>query len=64
MELQNQIKKCERCGIEFECKPLQITECQCSNIQLSEKSQRFIQTNYKDCLCKNCLEEIKHLNSN
>jgi len=61
MELQNQIKQCERCGNPFECKPLHISECQCANIHLTEKAQAFIQSHFNNCLCKECLLEINQM---
>ena len=52
-------KKCTRCNVYFECKPGNITQCQCYGIQLSVEEKAFIEDRYSDCLCKKCLQELK-----
>ena len=51
-------KHCARCNLVFECKPGTITQCQCGSIQLSETVKAFIEKEYNDCLCLQCLEEL------
>lgn len=51
-------KKCEKCGQEFECKPEDISNCQCASILLTENARKLIAANYTDCLCSNCLKKI------
>lgn len=51
-------KQCERCGQHFECKPQNITECQCYGLELSDAARQTIAEQYTDCLCRNCLLEI------
>lgn len=51
-------KLCERCGQHFECKPENISECQCYGIELSEVAREAIAERYKDCLCRTCLLDI------
>ena len=33
-------------------------QCQCSSIQLQETVKVFIEKQYNDCLCLQCLKEI------
>lgn len=51
-------KHCPRCNSIFECKPGNIMQCQCSTIKLTEAVKLFIQKEYNDCLCLNCLEQL------
>lgn len=52
-------KSCPRCALPFECKPGNITECQCFGLSFSDPEKMFIADNYADCLCRNCLLAIK-----
>jgi hypothetical protein len=53
-------KTCPRCSRLFECKLGSITECQCCKIQLTIEERAFIEDMYDDCLCKECLHELKN----
>jgi cysteine-rich CWC protein len=53
-------KNCPRCNKIFECKAGNINDCQCSNINLSVEEQSFIETKYQDCLCIDCLKDLKN----
>jgi len=53
-------KHCPRCGNRFECKAGAITACQCYGIVLSDEERAFIEERYNDCLCRNCLLELKN----
>jgi hypothetical protein len=53
-------KHCPRCHLVFECKPGNITQCQCSAIQLTVEETAFIEAKYDDCLCINCLGELQN----
>lgn len=55
----HEIKYCPRCSSAFECKPGNITQCQCFDVQLSRQELEFIKEIYDDCVCKNCLIELK-----
>lgn len=57
---QHEIKSCPRCNTAFECKVGSISLCQCSSITLTIEEQAFIDTKYQDCLCGNCLKDIKN----
>ncbi|MBO6571984.1 cysteine-rich CWC family protein [bacterium] len=52
-------QKCPRCKKGFECKANSISECQCSTVTLTEKDREFISGTFEDCLCVECLKEIK-----
>ena len=53
-------KNCPRCGAGFECKQGAITACQCYGITFSDEEKAFIEERYNDCLCRNCLLELKN----
>jgi hypothetical protein len=52
-------KKCPRCNTAFECKVGDIMKCQCYGIEISVAEEAFIKTTYSDCLCSNCLLQLK-----
>ncbi len=47
-------KICPRCGKEFEC--VHSKDCWCITVHLSDKTRANL-SKYKDCLCKECLED-------
>jgi hypothetical protein len=53
-------KSCPRCQAPFECKVGDITQCQCYGVNLSAEERIFIENKYNDCLCRKCLDELKH----
>nr|MBC7612344.1 cysteine-rich CWC family protein [Pseudopedobacter sp.] len=55
------IKTCEQCGCKLVCKPLEINQCQCYQIVLTESQRAYISNNFKDCLCRNCLLQVVQL---
>jgi len=56
---QHEAKTCPRCNVAFECKAGDISNCQCSGIQLNIEERAFIEERYHDCLCANCLQQLK-----
>lgn len=52
-------KYCPRCKIRFECKVGSILLCQCNSVNLNEEERNFLQEKYDDCLCANCMKELK-----
>jgi hypothetical protein len=52
-------KKCPRCSQVFECRVGDILKCQCYGIELSVAEEAFIKSTYNDCLCRNCLFQLK-----
>lgn len=53
------IKKCSRCQKDFECKHDDIKNCQCASIELQQYQRDNIFKQYDDCLCANCLEQLR-----
>lgn len=58
--MPHELKPCPRCGQAFACKPGNITECQCFGINLTEEEKAFIAEKFDDCLCRNCLLDLKN----
>ncbi|MBS1973582.1 MAG: cysteine-rich CWC family protein, partial [Bacteroidetes bacterium] len=52
-------KRCPRCHAKFECKVGNVANCQCSGIAFSVEEKAFLEERYNDCLCRNCLLELK-----
>jgi len=52
-------KICPRCGVKFECKVGSILLCQCTTVKLSEVEKDYISKKYSDCLCADCMKELK-----
>ena len=50
-------KQCERCGATFQC--TLNGSCWCMTTHFSEKVREYIAGLYDDCLCENCVTEIK-----
>ncbi|WP_111629460.1 cysteine-rich CWC family protein [Larkinella arboricola] len=50
---------CPRCGMAFECKVGSINQCQCVAVQLSEEQRNYIRSRFANCLCANCLREVR-----
>jgi hypothetical protein len=58
-------KYCPRCTVAFECKVGNITQCQCSNINLNVEEHAYIGSLYQDCLCAACIAAVRsEYNSN
>lgn len=56
----HEAKYCPRCSQSFECKVGNITQCQCYGITISAEERAFMDTLYSDCLCSNCLLQLKN----
>ncbi len=52
-------KICPRCQARFECKVGSINLCQCQTVRLTDEERAYIQSRFDDCLCANCLLELK-----
>jgi len=48
---------CEACGSEFSC-GAGLRGCWCSEIEVSDSARAELQTIYRDCLCRACLEQV------
>lgn len=57
--IKHEIKYCPRCNTPFECKVGSILLCQCSTVSLHPEERDYIQEKFDDCLCANCLKELK-----
>ncbi|MEO7924013.1 MAG: cysteine-rich CWC family protein [Chitinophagaceae bacterium] len=55
---QHETRNCPRCNKSFECKPGNITQCQCYGIELSNELRAYIDQRYTDCLCRDCLQYL------
>lgn len=52
-------KPCPRCHKSFECKPGNITQCQCYGFEMNEELKTWLEYKYSDCVCRECLEYLK-----
>lgn len=52
-------KQCPRCSTEFECKTGSILLCQCSKIEMTAEQLEYSNSQYNDCLCLTCLQELQ-----
>lgn len=50
---------CARCEKKFECKPEDVSSCDCSSIELTKDEYHFISSRFKKCICNTCLIELK-----
>ena len=55
----HETRNCRRCNAVFECKAGTITQCQCFDVPLTNEERIYIEQQYSDCLCKNCLLYLK-----
>ena len=58
-ECKHEIIVCKRCGSHFECKVGDVSNCQCSNVLLSDVTRKYLDNTFYGCLCANCLTEIE-----
>lgn len=52
-------KYCPRCGIAFECKVGNITQCQCYGISVNIEEQQYISKQFSDCICFSCIKTLR-----
>lgn len=52
-------RTCESCGSDFECR-IGLKGCWCSEVGLSDEVRTRLAADYKDCLCRGCLERAAH----
>lgn len=55
----HETKNCARCHATFECKPGNISQCQCFETALTMEERIYIEQQFTDCLCNRCLREMK-----
>lgn len=51
---------CPRCKKEFVCNPFNIGSCNCSKIELSYDETQYISGQFNNCVCNQCLLELKY----
>jgi hypothetical protein len=51
---------CARCGKAFECRPNEISSCDCSKIELTKEEYRYISSRFHRCVCNDCLNALKN----
>jgi hypothetical protein len=54
---QQKRKTCEACGQGFLCGAM-AAGCWCEEIRLTAAAREEISRRYRDCLCRNCLEQF------
>ena len=52
-------KICGNCGIAFECKVGNITQCQCYGITLNNEEHQYISKQFTDCICIECIKSLR-----
>ena len=55
----HELKNCPRCNQSFECRPGNITQCQCSGITIKPELKVLLDQRYNDCLCRDCLQYLQ-----
>ncbi|PZR37624.1 MAG: hypothetical protein DI538_12075 [Azospira oryzae] len=60
-QYKHEPKACPRCQAVFECKVGNVGNCQCQAVQLSDELQKRIQNEFEDCLCADCLKELRRV---
>lgn len=53
-------KLCPRCNGPFTCGTENVSTCPCSSARLDSLQHSYLQMNYNECLCINCLTEVKN----
>lgn len=57
--MKHEEKLCARCQAPFECKVGSISLCQCRMVTLTDEERVHINKIYADCLCANCMKQMK-----
>ncbi|MDR3119105.1 MAG: cysteine-rich CWC family protein [Mediterranea sp.] len=52
-------KICPRCSRFFSCLHNNISECRCASVRLDAQQRAYVETNYSNCLCLSCLEDVR-----
>ena len=56
---KHETKSCPRCEASFVCKSGSILLCQCQTVVLTAEQIEYMQMQYDDCLCANCLLKVR-----
>lgn len=57
--IKHEIKYCPRCETAFECKVGSILLCQCTAVRLEDDERDYINSQYDECLCADCMKILK-----
>jgi len=52
--------KCESCGKDFVC-GMSLKGCGCAETKLDDETRSALRSKYKDCLCRECLENFSRV---
>lgn len=55
-------KKCSKCNTAFNCTN-ESSGCWCEQVTLSTQVLSYLEENYDNCLCPDCLQEFEKLNT-
>jgi hypothetical protein len=61
MHSKHEPKACVRCNIQHIC--TQSYHCDCMAVDIPEKLISYMEFHFDDCLCMDCLEELKNKES-
>lgn len=50
---------CEACGESFACEISLGKGCWCGEVKLSDETRQELRANYRNCLCRACLEKAE-----
>ena len=56
---KHESKTCPNCTHTFECKTNNIQTCQCETVDLTQAQRDYIATQFDDCLCAECLNDLR-----
>lgn len=51
---------CARCQVVITCLPNDISRCDCNKVKLTAEEYRYINSQYQECVCNRCLEDLKN----
>lgn len=57
--IKHEKKYCPKCNSVFECKVGSILLCQCTTVKLNEKERDYMKEKFDDCLCADCMKEVR-----
>jgi len=56
---KHELKTCPNCHQPFECKSGDIINCQCETVNLEAQHRNYIEKQFNDCLCAQCLVDLR-----
>lgn len=52
------MKICKRCNKQFQCSSTKIETCFCTKITIPDNVKKYLQLQFKDCICEQCIIEL------